>query len=77
MVSVGEFEICADVVGDEDEDEDEDDDDDDDGRLEALFEAAAAAARAACVTGMCMPKLGRDSDLRRVLYGIVVAYFAQ
>jgi hypothetical protein len=26
-----------------------------------------AAARAACVTGTCMPRLGRDNDLRRVL----------
>jgi hypothetical protein len=26
-----------------------------------------AAAREACVTGTCMPRLGRDSDLRRVL----------
>lgn len=76
-----ESERCADVADvlkeddedgdvDDDGDSDDDDDDDDDGRLEALFEAAAAA-RAACVTGMCIPRLGRDSDLRRVLYGIL------
>lgn len=29
-----------------------------------------AAARAACVTGRCMPKDGNDKLLRRVLYGI-------
>lgn len=57
---------------DDDGDSDDDDDDDDEGRLEALFEAAAAA-RAACVTGMCMPRLGRDSDFRRVLYGILAS----
>lgn len=32
---------------------------------DAFFDEAAA--REACVTGMCMPKLGRDNDLRRVL----------
>lgn len=32
---------------------------------DVLFDEAAA--RAACVTGTCMPRLGRDSDLRRVL----------
>ena len=34
----------------------------------------AAAARAACVTGMCIPRLGRDNDLRRVLYGILAVF---
>lgn len=32
---------------------------------DVLFDEAAA--RAACVTGTCMPRLGRDNDLRRVL----------
>lgn len=41
--------------------------DDEVGRAALLL---AAAARAALVTGMCMPRLGRDSDLRRVLYGM-------
>jgi hypothetical protein len=36
----------------------------------ALF-VAAAAILAACVTGTWMPRLGSDSDLRRVLYGMV------
>lgn len=46
-----------------------------DGRTAALeAAAAAAAARAAWVTGMWMPKLGRDSDLRRVLYGITMRW---
>lgn len=39
-------------------------DGDDDGRAEPFD---ADAARAAWVTGMCMPRLGSDSDLRRVL----------
>lgn len=32
---------------------------------DVLFDEAAA--REACVTGTCMPRLGRDNDLRRVL----------
>lgn len=64
-MSTVESERCAEVAGD-DVDEDEEDDE---GRLCAFVEAAAA--RAACVTGMCMPRLGRDNDLRRVLYGIL------
>lgn len=38
-----------------------------DGRANAL----AAAARAALETGMCMPRLGSERDLRRVLYGMM------
>lgn len=67
MVSTVESERCAEVAGD-DEDEDEDEEEDE-GRL-CVFDEAAAA-RAAWVTGMCIPKLGRDNDLRRVLYGIL------
>jgi len=37
--------------------------------VEARF--AAAAARAAWVTGRWMPSEGRESDLRRVLYGMM------
>lgn len=36
----------------------------DEAARDALFDEAA---REACVTGMCMPRLGRESDLRRVL----------
>jgi hypothetical protein len=46
-----------DGVEDEDEDADEERPEDFD----------AAAARAACVTGMWMPRLGKERDLRRVL----------
>ena len=38
-----------------------------DGEAEDCEARAAAAARAAWVTGICIPKLGSDSDLRRVL----------
>lgn len=61
-------ERCADVAG-----EDDDDDDDGEGGLLGAF-VEAAAARAACVTGMCIPRLGRDNDLRRVLYGILAVF---
>lgn len=70
-------------VGEEaDEDVDSEDDealwlwapDDDDGEGEAdarcIFAMAAAAALAALLMGTWMPKEGRESDLRRVLYGI-------
>lgn len=66
MRSAIESERCADVAGDDDDDEEEEEED---GRLGAFDEAAAA--RAAWVTGICIPRLGRDSDLRRVLYGIL------
>jgi hypothetical protein len=44
--------------------------DDEEGRPEDVLEEDSAA-RAACVIGMWMPRLGRESDLRRVLYGML------
>ena len=59
----------SDRGGDRDEAaEDGEADEDVDGRPDILD---AAAARSAWVTGTCMPRLGRDSDLRRVLYGMM------
>jgi hypothetical protein len=61
---------CASGASEPDEGDDKADeaalDKDDEDDLEAFLEAAAAA-RAACVIGTCMPRLGKDSDLRRVL----------
>jgi hypothetical protein len=49
-------------------------DDDDDVLLvgvDAVLAVILAAARAALETGTCIPSEGRESDFRRVLYGMV------
>jgi hypothetical protein len=50
------------------------DDDDDDVLLvgvDAVLAVILAAARAALDMGTCIPSEGRESDFRRVLYGMV------